>query len=411
MEQDINSLSGIEFEKVCQQLVEYMGFETETTKASGDGGIDLIAYNHQPLLSGKYIIQCKRYTGSVGEPIIRDLYGVITSERANKGILMTTGYFTKSAISFANGKPIELIDGKKLDELLKNNGMFKFKDKISRKNSINVNWDIDNGNSEEVNFYDYHKQLFYEHIDELLYQLTFLEVAVSRLYTEVWDEGNIEVQLIINDFYDAFKRINIKGLNEDTKFLLLFLITHVLFLEKKFDILINKYYALLKWKKLTDSINEYNGLDGTYFAVAYNLVQILLLLNREDEANNIRVKNQKVFENQIDYFDAQIGFDEETTERYLKLKKVTLSKEIGYFWFCQFAVPSITYEYKGGGIKKDIFDNHYSYIYQDCIEHMGNFSYESSVFWNEVYFIHDSHSYYLETYKNGNVFLCEDYKF
>lgn len=116
--EDINSLSGVEFENVCQALVEKMGFTTQTTKASGDGGIDLIAYNSQPLLSGKYIIQCKRYTGSVGEPIIRDLYGVITSERANKGILMTTGHFTKSAISFAEGKPIELIDCIKLKELL-----------------------------------------------------------------------------------------------------------------------------------------------------------------------------------------------------------------------------------------------------------------------------------------------------
>ena len=115
---DIDKLSGIEFENVCQVLVEKMGFTTQTTKASGDGGIDLIAYNHQPLLSGKYIIQCKRYAGSVGEPIIRDLYGVVMSERANKGILMTTGHFTKSAIGFAEGKPIELIDGIKLKELL-----------------------------------------------------------------------------------------------------------------------------------------------------------------------------------------------------------------------------------------------------------------------------------------------------
>lgn len=115
---DVDNLSGIEFENVCQALVEKMGFTTQTTKASGDGGIDLIAYNHQPLLSGKYIIQCKRYAGSVGEPIIRDLYGVIMSERANKGVLMTTGHFTKSAIGFAEGKPIELIDGIKLKELL-----------------------------------------------------------------------------------------------------------------------------------------------------------------------------------------------------------------------------------------------------------------------------------------------------
>lgn len=118
MENDINSLSGIEFENICKNLIENMGFSVETTKASGDGGIDLIANNHEPVLSGRYIIQCKRYSGSVGEPIIRDLYGVITSERANKGILITTGYFTKSAITFAEGKPIELIDGEQLDILL-----------------------------------------------------------------------------------------------------------------------------------------------------------------------------------------------------------------------------------------------------------------------------------------------------
>lgn len=116
--EDINSLSGVEFEMVCKRLLENMGFSVETTKASGDGGIDLVAYNFQPLLSGKYIIQCKRYTGSVGEPVIRDLYGVVTSERANKGILMTSGVFTKQAQIFADGKPIELIDGVKLRELL-----------------------------------------------------------------------------------------------------------------------------------------------------------------------------------------------------------------------------------------------------------------------------------------------------
>ena len=116
---DINSLSGVEFERLCKRLLENMGFAVETTKTTGDGGIDLIAYNSQPLLSGKYIIQCKRYTGSVGEPVIRDLYGVITSERANKGILMTSGTFTKQAQLFAQEKPIELIDGVKLRDLLK----------------------------------------------------------------------------------------------------------------------------------------------------------------------------------------------------------------------------------------------------------------------------------------------------
>ena len=134
---NINSLSGTEFEVVCKHLIEKMGFTAEMTKATGDGGIDIIAYNPQPLLSGKYIIQCKRYSGSVGEPIIRDLYGVVTSERANKGILMTTGTFTAPAIRFAEGKPLELIDGSKFLELLGK------KDDISSDNIIKDSLDLD----------------------------------------------------------------------------------------------------------------------------------------------------------------------------------------------------------------------------------------------------------------------------
>ena len=123
MDNSINNLSGIEFENLCQALLQKLGFKVETTKQSGDGGIDLVAYNYQAFLSGKYIVQCKRYSGGVGEPIVRDLYGVVTAERANKGILMTTGYFSMSAIKFASDKNIELIDGEQLGELIYKNDL------------------------------------------------------------------------------------------------------------------------------------------------------------------------------------------------------------------------------------------------------------------------------------------------
>lgn len=123
MNSDINSLSGIEFENFCRDLLQRYDFEVQTTKQSGDGGIDLVAYNHKPFLRGKYIIQCKRYTGGVGEPIIRDLYGVVMSERANKGILITTGYFSMPAMKFALDKNLELIDGDELNQLLRESNM------------------------------------------------------------------------------------------------------------------------------------------------------------------------------------------------------------------------------------------------------------------------------------------------
>lgn len=115
---DVDKLNGVEFEDLVEKLISKMGFITERTKRSFDGGIDIIAINEQPLFDGKYIIQCKRYSKSIGEPILRDLYGVVSSEHANKGILITNSYFTKTAKEFAKNKPIELIDGKKLTNML-----------------------------------------------------------------------------------------------------------------------------------------------------------------------------------------------------------------------------------------------------------------------------------------------------
>lgn len=115
---DLDNLDGVEFEDLVEKLISRMGFITERTKRSFDGGIDIIAINEQPLFDGKYIIQCKRYSKSIGEPILRDLYGVVSSEHANKGILITNSYFTKTAKEFAKNKPIELIDGKKLTNML-----------------------------------------------------------------------------------------------------------------------------------------------------------------------------------------------------------------------------------------------------------------------------------------------------
>ena len=70
-------------------------------------------------LSGKYIVQCKDWQGNIGVKIIRELYGVVEAEDANKGILIASSQFTKSAIQFAQNKRLELIDGEQLDELIK----------------------------------------------------------------------------------------------------------------------------------------------------------------------------------------------------------------------------------------------------------------------------------------------------
>lgn len=115
---NIDTMDGYEFESFVGDLLRKMGFDVEHTALSGDGGIDLIAHSHELIFKGKYLIQCKRYAGTIGEPAIRDLYGVVLSQNANKGILMTNSSFTKQAKYFADGKNIELIDGNGLNTLI-----------------------------------------------------------------------------------------------------------------------------------------------------------------------------------------------------------------------------------------------------------------------------------------------------
>jgi len=120
---DISSLNGHDFEAMIEQLVKKMGFIVEERKLTVDGGVDILAKTYEPLFEGTYVIQCKRYTQKVGESIVRDLYGVVHSKNANKGILITNSTFTKAALEFARNKQLELIDGEKLRNLLLKHGI------------------------------------------------------------------------------------------------------------------------------------------------------------------------------------------------------------------------------------------------------------------------------------------------
>jgi restriction system protein len=110
------------FERLCQRLLRESGFErVEITGRSGDGGIDgkgIIQVN--PFVSFNVIFQCKRYKDTVSPAQVREFRGAMMG-RVDKGIMITTGFFTKAAISEAvrdGAQPIELVDGEKLIDLL-----------------------------------------------------------------------------------------------------------------------------------------------------------------------------------------------------------------------------------------------------------------------------------------------------
>lgn len=115
-------LEPAQFERLCQRLLREAGFtRVEVTGKSGDGGIDGTGVLRVNLLSFQVIFQCKRWQGSVGASVVRDFRGAMIG-RADKGLILTTGYFTADARREAtrDGAPaIDLVDGEALCQLLK----------------------------------------------------------------------------------------------------------------------------------------------------------------------------------------------------------------------------------------------------------------------------------------------------
>ena len=115
---DFNKMDGYEFENYIASLLREIGFRVEETALSGDGRVDLIAYSDEVMYKGEYLVQCKRWDSNFGVSVVRDLYGVVLSNNANKGIIITNAFFTSQAIEFSEGKNMELVDGDILNSLV-----------------------------------------------------------------------------------------------------------------------------------------------------------------------------------------------------------------------------------------------------------------------------------------------------
>ena len=111
------------FERLIQRLLRESGFvQVEVTGRTGDGGIDGkgIARIHG-FMSFHVVFQCKKYQGIVSASHIRDFRGAMVG-RADKGLFITTGTFSRDAIKEATrdgAPPIDLVDGDQLADKLK----------------------------------------------------------------------------------------------------------------------------------------------------------------------------------------------------------------------------------------------------------------------------------------------------
>lgn len=113
---DLSHLDWREFEKLLCEVFRRQGYAVEHSgRAAADGGIDIRLMRSQQLS----LVQCKHWKAwQVGVKVVRELRGVVASERAQWGIVVTSGTFTNDAIEFAQKNNIQLIDGAKLGQLI-----------------------------------------------------------------------------------------------------------------------------------------------------------------------------------------------------------------------------------------------------------------------------------------------------
>ncbi|MGW7594780.1 restriction endonuclease, partial [Streptomyces rubiginosohelvolus] len=122
-EPDLYEMDPIAFESLVAELFRAMGMQAVTTQRSNDGGVDVDALDPTPIRGGKIVVQVKRYRNTVPPTAVRDLYGTVQDIGANKGVLVTTSGFGPGSHTFANGKPLELISGAELVDLLRRHGL------------------------------------------------------------------------------------------------------------------------------------------------------------------------------------------------------------------------------------------------------------------------------------------------
>lgn len=110
---DIYALSPGQFEQFVAYLFQQRGFAARVVGHTGDEGIDIELQSRNGQGPVRMVAQCKRYRGSVGQPVVREFYGSFANQAA-EGFLVTTGTFTEPAREWAATRPLKLIDGPEL---------------------------------------------------------------------------------------------------------------------------------------------------------------------------------------------------------------------------------------------------------------------------------------------------------
>ena len=114
---DVDLMSGESFEQIVAEILKGRGYTNiNLTPQSGDHGVDILAYKG----IFHYAIQCKRYTGNVGNKAVQEAFAGKHFYGADYAVVVTNARFTNQAKEEAQKLGVELWDRSWLNDALKN---------------------------------------------------------------------------------------------------------------------------------------------------------------------------------------------------------------------------------------------------------------------------------------------------
>lgn len=112
--EQLRKMNPYAFEEYVASMFRELGWMAKTTKSTGDGGKDVVMYRREDETRQLYYVECKRYKGTVGRPVIQKLVGAALADNAIPYATVTTGKFTKEAEAEAKKVGVRCIGPKEI---------------------------------------------------------------------------------------------------------------------------------------------------------------------------------------------------------------------------------------------------------------------------------------------------------
>ena len=113
---DVDSMTGIEFEKYCINLLVRSGkfSQAHMTDATNDYGADIVATDNEGV---RWVFQCKRYSSNLNNRPIQEVIASMAHYKATKAAVITNSWFTDNAKVLARDNGVWLVDRSGLRQL------------------------------------------------------------------------------------------------------------------------------------------------------------------------------------------------------------------------------------------------------------------------------------------------------